>query len=183
MTRQGRAREGRSSTKEGLPKSVHTVDTLTSFHKSSPQLFHSIPQTGSDKSSRTRQVPNVVNLLRVLTVFCEIFMPDRVTDCKSLDTLDAAEGGSSHSHSPERQRGNSKLKQTMTVAAAQIFQERGIWRINLPPKLPSEVGVSARGRRLWCDRNKQREQKGSKGTPLAIMVGRMKGCGGGGVRG
>ena len=139
MTRQGRAREGRSSTKEGLPKSVHTVDTLTSFHKSSPQLFHSIPQTGSDKSSRTRQVPNVVNLLRASSqFFCEIFIPDRVTDCKSLDTLDAVRGGSSHEHSQPRQRGGLQVKQTMT-AQAEIFQERGISGINLPLKLPSEV--------------------------------------------
>ena len=74
LTRQGRARQGRSSTKEGLPKSVHIVDTLTSFHKSSPQLFHSIPQTGSDKSSRTRQVPNVVNLLRASSQFFVKFL-------------------------------------------------------------------------------------------------------------
>ena len=94
-------------------------------------------------------------------------MPDRVTDCKSLDTLDATRGGSSHEHSPQRQRGNSKLKQTMTVAAAQIFQERGIWRINLPPKLPSEVGVSARGEdcgAIETNKGSKRAQKGLFGN-------------------
>ena len=136
----GRAREGRSSTKEGLPKSVHTVDTLTSFHKSSPQLFHSIPQTRQrqklkDTPSPQRRKPPAC----LLTVFCEIFIPDRVTDCKSLDTLDAVRGGSSHEHSPPRQRGGLQVKQTMT-AQAEIFQERGITGINLLLKLPSEVG-------------------------------------------
>ena len=90
-------------------------------------------------------------------------MPDRVTDCKSLDTLDATHGGSSHEHSPQRQRGNSKLKQTMTVAVAQIFQERAISRINLPPKLPLEVGVNAQGRRLWYDRTNKGSKRAQKG--------------------
>ena len=108
-----------TGTKEALPKHVHTVSTLTRPLSASTKALRSFFtqfHAPGDKSSRTHRVPNVVNLLRVLTVFCEIFMPDRVTDCKSLDTLDAAEGGSSHSHSPERQRGSLKLKQTMTVA-------------------------------------------------------------------
>ena len=78
-------------------------------------------------------------------------MPDPVADCKSLDTLDATEGGSSHAHSPQSAETKGRLlkfKQTMTVAVAQIFQERAISRINLPPKLPLEVGVKCSGGKI-----------------------------------
>ena len=110
-----------------LPQKLSAAFSLNSTDRQRQKL--------KDTPSPQRRKPPAC----LLTVFCEIFIPDRVTDCKSLDTLDAVRGGSSHEHSQPRQRGGLQVKQTMT-AQAEIFQERGISRINLPLKLPSEVG-------------------------------------------
>ena len=109
-----------------LPQKLSAAFSLNSTDRQRQKL--------KDTPSPQRRKPPAC----LLTVFCEIFIPDRVTDCKSLDTLDAVRGGSSHEHSPPRQRGGLQVKQTMT-AQAEIFQERDISRINLPLKLPSEV--------------------------------------------
>ena len=160
VDRQGKGKRGQEQHKRGfaqvcphcghtdqLPQKLSAAFSLNSTDRQRQKL--------KDTPSPQRRKPPAC----LLTVFCEIFIPDRVTDCKSLDTLDAGKGGSSHEHSPQRQRSSGlKFKQTMTVAVAQIFQECAISRINLPPKLPLEVGVNARGRRLWYDRT----NKGSR---------------------
>ena len=141
---QGWASQGNAGHKrsfaQACPHCVHTSQHLCHLRQKLSAAF-SLNSTDrqrqklKDTPSPQRRKPPAC----LLTVFCEIFIPDRVTDCKSLDTLDAVRGGSSHEHSPPRQRGGLQVKQTMT-AQAEIFQERGISRINLPLKLPSEVG-------------------------------------------